>query len=75
LLIPFSLVFVLFGFGYVYLTISVIFGILLLYSNVKLLQSPTDKKVALTAFKFSSPYLAIIFIALILDVLFRIPIF
>ena len=77
LLIPFSLVFVLpeFGFGYVYLTISVIFGILLLYSNVKLLQNPTDKKVALTAFKFSSPYLAIIFIALILDVLFRIPIF
>ena len=75
LLIPFSLVFVLFGFGYVYLTISVIFGILLLYSNVKLLQSPNDKKVALTAFKFSSPYLAIIFIALILDVLFRIPIF
>ena len=62
LLIPFSLVFVL-------------FGILLLYSNVKLLQSPTDKKVALTAFKFSSPYLAIIFIALMLDVLFRIPIF
>ena len=33
------------------------------------------KKVALTAFKFSSPYLAIIFIALILDVLFRFPIF
>tara|TARA_B100000745_G_scaffold169890_1_gene111205 strand:- start:796 stop:1464 length:669 start_codon:yes stop_codon:yes gene_type:complete len=75
LLIPFSLVFVLLGFGYVYLVISVIFGILLLYSNVKLLKNPADKKIALTAFKFSSPYLAIIFIALILDVLFRIPIF
>ncbi len=75
LLIPFSLVFVLLGFGYVYLVISVIFGILLLYSNVKLLKNPADKKIALTAFKFSSPYLAIIFIALILDILYRIPIF
>ena len=75
LLIPFSLVFLLFGFGYVYLVISVIFGALLLYTNIKLLQNPSDKKVALTAFKFSSPYLAIIFIALILDVLFRFPIF
>jgi len=52
LLIPFSLVFVLLGFGYVYLVISVIFGILLLYSNVKLLKNPADKKIALTAFKF-----------------------
>ena len=75
LLIPFSLVFVLLGFGYVYLVISVIFGILLLYSNVKLLKNPADKKIALTAFKFSSPYLAIIFIALLLDVFFRFPIF
>lgn len=75
LLIPFSLVFVLLGFGYVYLVISVIFGILLLYSNVKLLKNPADKKIALTAFKFSSPYLAIIFIALILDILYRKPIF
>ena len=75
LLIPFSLVFVLLGFGYVYLVISIIFGILLLYSNVKLLKNPADKKIALTAFKFSSPYLAIIFIALILDILYRIPIF
>ncbi len=75
LLIPFSLVFVLLGFGYVYLVISVIFGILLLYTNVKLLKNPADKKIALTAFKFSSPYLAIIFIALILDILYRIPIF
>ena len=75
LLIPFSLVFVLLGFGYVYLVISVIFGILLLYTNVKLLKNPADKKIALTAFKFSRPYLAIIFIALILDILYRIPIF
>ena len=75
LLIPFSLVFLLFGFGYIYLIISVIFGALLLYTNIKLLQNPSDKKVALTAFKFSSPYLAIIFIALLLDVFFRIPIF
>ena len=75
LLIPFSLVFVLFGFGLIYLIISIIFGILLLYSNIKLLQNPSDKKIALTAFKFSSPYLAIIFIALIIDVFFRIPIF
>lgn len=75
LLIPFSLVFLLFGFGYVYLIISVIFGALLLYTNIKLLQNPSDKKIALTAFKFSSPYLAIIFIALLLDVFFRFPIF
>ena len=75
LLIPFSLIFVLFGYGYVYLTISVILGILLLYSNIKLLQNPNDKPTALKAFKYSGPYLAIIFVALILDLKFRFPIF
>ena len=75
LLIPFSLVFIFFGYGYVYLVISVILGILLLSSNIKLLQNPHDKAVALKAFKYSSPYLAIIFVALILDLLFRFPIF
>jgi len=75
LLIPFSLVFILFDYGYVYLIISVILGTLLLYSNIKLLQNPNDKSIALKAFKYSSPYLAIIFVALILDLLFRFPIF
>ena len=64
LLIPVSLLFALFLAGWgllVYLSVAVVFDLLLLGTNIKLLRSPT-KANAWLAFKFSSPYLAVIFL-------------
>jgi len=65
LLIPVSLLlaFYLTGLGLlVYLSVAAIFGSLLLGTNIKLLRTPT-KENALLAFKFSSPYLAVVLLA------------
>ncbi len=64
LLIPVSLLFSVYlaGVGLdVYLAVAVVFDALLLWTNLKLLSSPT-KDNAWLAFKFSSPYLAVIFL-------------
>jgi protoheme IX farnesyltransferase len=64
LLIPVSLLFAFYLSGaglLVYLVVAVIFDALLLGTNVKLFRSPT-KANAWLAFKFSSPYLAVIFL-------------
>ena len=64
LLIPVSLLFALYlsGLGLiVYLAVAVVFDLLLLATNIKVLRSPT-KDNAFLAFKFSSPYLAVIFL-------------
>jgi protoheme IX farnesyltransferase len=64
LLIPISLLFYLYLSGtgeLLYLAVAVAFDLGLLATNIKLLLAPT-KANAFLAFKFSSPYLAIIFI-------------
>jgi protoheme IX farnesyltransferase len=67
LLVPLSLVFVPLGmFGLAYLTIAGVLGLGLIFVDVKLAFNPT-KSQAWTAFKFSSPYLAIVFLAMVLD--------
>ncbi len=67
LLVPLSLVFVPLGlFGVAYLLVAVVFGIWLLITDLRLAFNPT-KALAWTAFKVSSPYLAIIFLAMIVD--------
>lgn len=67
LLVPLSLVFVPLGmFGLVYLAIAGALGLGLILVDVKLAFNPT-KSQAWTAFKFSSPYLAIVFLAMVLD--------
>lgn len=67
LLVPLSLVFVpLRMFGLVYLAIAGALGLGLILVDVKLAFNPT-KSQAWTAFKFSSPYLAIVFLAMVLD--------
>ena len=72
LMIPFSLwIFFEGGFGLVYLAIAGIFGIWVLYINVKLFLHPDDK-MAYRAFKISSPYLFALFFAMIVDSLVRI---
>jgi protoheme IX farnesyltransferase len=67
LLVPLSLVFVPLGmFGLAYLTIAGVLGLGLIFVDVKLAFNPT-KSQAWTAFKFSSPYLAIVFLAMVID--------
>jgi protoheme IX farnesyltransferase len=67
LLVPLSLVFVPLGtFGLVYLGIAGAFGSGLILVDLKLAFNPT-KSQAWTAFKFSSPYLAIVFLGMVLD--------
>src|SRR3989442_1906695 len=67
LLVPLSLVFVPLGlFGIAYLLVALVFATWLLINDLRLAFSPT-KALAWTAFKVSSPYLAIIFLAMIVD--------
>jgi heme o synthase len=64
LLIPVSLLFAFYFLGVglvVYLAVALAFDLLLLATNIKLFRSPT-KANAWLAFKFSSPYLAVIFL-------------
>jgi len=71
LLIPFSLLFYFLGYnGILYLAITSVVGALLLVTNIKMLKEP-NKENSWTAFKFSSPYLAIVFTAMVLDTIFH----
>jgi heme o synthase len=67
LLVPLSLIFVPFGFGMIYLVSAVVLGLGMIFLDLRLVANPT-KSQAWTAFKFSSPYLAIVFLAMVLDV-------
>ena len=65
LLIPVSLLYVSYFLGVglvIYAGVAVVFDLALLATNIKLFRSPT-KANAWLAFKFSSPYLAVIFLA------------
>ena len=71
LLIPFSLLFYFLGYnGILYLAITGVVGALLLVTNIRMLKEP-NKENSWTAFKFSSPYLAIVFTAMVLDTIFH----
>jgi heme o synthase len=70
ILIPVSLLLSLYLYApglYLYLAVAVVFDLLLLATNVKLFVTP-KKENAWLAFKFSSPYLAVIFLAAIASV-------
>lgn len=67
LLVPVSLLFVLLGeFSVLYLGVTGLLGAVMIFVDVKLAFNPT-KTEAWTAFKVSSPYLAIVFLAMVLD--------
>ena len=71
LMIPFSLWIYFAGhFGLVYLVTAVLFGVWVLYINVKLFFHPNNE-MAYKAFKVSSPYLFALFCAMIIDSLAR----
>ena len=67
LLVPLSLALVPFGFGLLYLVVAGLLGLGMIILDLKLVANPT-KAQAWAAFKFSSPYLAIVFLAMALDV-------
>jgi heme o synthase len=67
LLVPLSLALVPFGFGLLYLVVAGLLGFGMILVDLQLVANPT-KNQAWTAFKFSSPYLAIVFLAMALDV-------
>ncbi len=72
LMIPFSLwVWFEGGFGWLYLAVAIVFGLWVLYINVKLFVHP-DNAMAYRAFKISSPYLFALFFAMIIDSLLRV---
>lgn len=69
ILVPFSVLpYVLGIVGQAYLFISLIIGAIVLRANIKLYFAPTAQT-AWAAFKISSPYLAIIYIAVAIDIL------
>jgi len=71
LMIPFSLwIWVVGGFGWLYLAVAVAFGAWVFYINIQLFLHPNDK-MAYKAFKVSSPYLFALFFAMIVDSLAR----
>src|SRR6266508_786753 len=68
LLVPLSLLLVPFGgLGVLYLSVAAVLGLCMILIDLRLVSNPT-KAQAWTAFKFSSPYLAIVFLAMVLDV-------
>jgi protoheme IX farnesyltransferase len=72
LMIPFSLwIFFAGHFGWVYLAVALLFGVWVLYINLKLFFNPNNE-MAYKAFKVSSPYLFALFCAMILDSLARV---
>ena len=66
ILIIFSLM--LYEIGIIYSIAAIISGAIVLFASIRLLLEPTKER-AWTLFKISSPYLAILFIAMILDVI------
>ena len=57
-------------FGIIYFIVALAFGFIVSLMSIRLLMKPDEHK-AWSLFKFSSPYLAILFIAMMIDVLVR----
>lgn len=58
------------GLGWIYLGASLALGLLLLFFDLRTMVKPSSTR-AFTAFKVSSPYLALLFVAIVLDVALR----
>jgi protoheme IX farnesyltransferase len=54
------------GFGFYYFVFSLVFGCGMLFLNFWLIRAPTSQN-AWKVFKYSSPYLALLFIAMMID--------
>ena len=69
ILIPISAIPYLLGMlGEIYLITSITIGLVILFPNIKLFFTPTRQR-AWTVFKISSPYLAVVYLAVFLDIM------
>ena len=73
ILLPYSIMLVAFGLGYVYLGVAIVSGGLMLFYHYKLTKTPTSD-FAWKAYKVTAPYLTIIFVAIALDAAFHFPV-
>lgn len=73
ILLPYSIVLVAFGLGYVYLATAVVSGSLMLFYHYRLTKNPTSD-FAWKAYKVTAPYLTIIFVGIALDAAFHFPV-
>lgn len=73
ILLPYSIMLVAFGLGYVYLGVALVSGGLMLLYHYKLTKNPTSD-FAWKAYKVTAPYLTIIFVAIALDAAFHFPV-
>ena len=58
------------GFGPIYLSLALVFGLFIVVGNIRLLFKPSPER-AWRMFKLSSPYLFVLFVGMILDVLLK----
>jgi len=65
LMIPFALVLSLYA-GTMYMVVAVLLSIIQMYFSIRLMRNPTGEE-AWRSFKFSSPYLAILLILIVLS--------
>ncbi len=72
ILLPYSVMLSLFGFGVLYTAVAIASGGLMLLYHYKLSKNPTPE-FAWKAYKATAPYLIVIFVALALDALFYYP--
>ncbi len=72
ILLPYSVMLSLFGFGFLYTAVAIASGGLMLLYHYKLSKNPTPE-FAWKAYKATAPYLIVIFVALALDALFYYP--
>ena len=73
ILLPYSVMLVAFGLGYLYLGVALVSGGLMLLYHYKLTKTPTSE-FAWKAYKVTAPYLTIIFVAIALDAAFHFPV-
>lgn len=73
ILLPYSVMLVAFGLGYLYLGVALVSGGLMLVYHYKLTKTPTSE-FAWKAYKVTAPYLTIIFVAIALDAAFHFPV-
>ena len=73
ILLPYSIMLVAFGLGYVYLGVALVSGGLMLVYHYKLTKTPTSD-FAWKAYKVTAPYLTIIFVGIALDAAFHFPV-
>ncbi len=70
LMFPLSILPILYGLGYIYLAVAVGFGLIILVGNLYTFFKPSVDH-AWTMFKLSSPYLFLLFTAMVVDALMK----